>query len=239
MEQFYVLREKTLTKKDLNQARTHWADRVIKKPFQYEDFGLAALEKINKSTHVMQRYLPLCLIIGILIAFRVVGSLLPETLPNFQPLAALFFCGALLAPGWRGFALPLGIWAITYPLGMGPVSDGSIFLTTLVALAATFALGKALSNRGIPMLLIGSVLAAGIFHLITNGIAWIGDPMYPKNLTGFWQSIWAGPTGSPLPSWVFLRNLAAANLLFTGIFVCAQLRLPQVKISARQPLPVK
>ena len=67
----------------------------------------------------MHRYLPLVFIVALLIGFRVLGSVLPENQPNFQPLAAVFFCGALLAPGWRGFALPLGIWAITYPLGIG------------------------------------------------------------------------------------------------------------------------
>lgn len=174
----------------------------------------------------MLRYLPLALIVGLLIAFRILGSVLPESQPNFQPLAALFFCGALLAPGWRGFAIPFGIWAITYPLGIGPVSDVRIFLTTLIALAAIFLMGKAISDRGFPTLLLGSAAAAVVFHLITNGAAWLGDPMYEKSASGFWQSIWTGPPASTIPSWVFLRNLLAANILFTGIFVGAQLRLP-------------
>ena len=67
----------------------------------------------------MHRYLPLGLIVGLLIAFRILGSVLPESQPNFQPLVALFFCGALLAPGWRGLAIPFGIWAVTFPLGVG------------------------------------------------------------------------------------------------------------------------
>lgn len=187
----------------------------------------------------MHRYLPLALIVGLLIAFRVLGSVLPESQPNFQPLAALFFCGALLAPGWRGFAIPFGIWAVTYPFGIGPVSDLPIFATTLLALAATFFLGMRLSKRGLPTLLLGSILAAAVFHLITNGAAWIGDPMYEKSLTGLWQSLWVGPPGSSIPSWVFLRNLAAANLLFTAIFAGAQLRLPEPTVAVADPLPAK
>lgn len=187
----------------------------------------------------MQRYLPLGLIVGLLIAFRLLGSALPESQPNFQPLAALFFCGALLAPRWRGFAIPFVIWAITYPFGIGPVANLPIFLTTLIALAATFFLGKALSERGFPVLLFGSVAASLVFHLITNTAAWLGDPMYQKSLTGLWQSVWTGPPGSSLPSWVFLRNLAAANLLFTGIFVGAQLRLPKSAGSLPRPLLAK
>lgn len=187
----------------------------------------------------MKRYIPLCLIVGLLILFRVVGSILPESQPNFQPLAALFFCGALLAPGWRGFAIPFGIWAITYPLGIGPVSSFPIFATTLLALAVMFFMGKSIANRGAPTLLVGSLAASLVFHLITNGAAWLGDPMYQKSLTGLWQSLWTGPHGSVLPSWVFLRNLAAANLLFTGIFLCAQVRFPQACFSLREPQPAK
>jgi hypothetical protein len=186
----------------------------------------------------MIRHLPLLLIAGLLVAFRVLGSMLPESQPNFQPLAALFFCGALLAPGWRGFAIPAGIWLITYPIGIGPVSSPAVFLTTLLALFATFALGRALSNQRFPILLLGSLAAAVVFHSITNVAAWIGDPMYAKSLAGLWQSIWAGPVGSPLPSWIFLRNLAAANFIFTAIFVGAQLRVP-ASGRALAPLPVK
>lgn len=207
--------------------------------FQNPDFRLAAPAKFPNPPVVMTRYLPLCLIAGLLIAFRVLGSVLPESQPNFQPLVALFFCGALLARGWRGFAIPAGIWAVTYPFGIGPVSSPAIFLTTLLALVATFFLGKALSNRRLPTLLLGSLAAAVVFHLITNTAAWIGDPMYAKSLTGFWQSVWVGPTGSTIPSWIFLRNLAAANVLFTAIFAGAQLRAPVSTGSLASPLPAK
>lgn len=183
----------------------------------------------------MQRYLPLALIVALLIAFRALGSAFPEALPNFQPLAAVFFCGALLAPGWKGFAIPFAAWAITYPLGIGPVSDPAIFATTLFALVAVFFLGKPFARKGIPTLLLGSVAAAVVFHLITNGAAWIGDPHYAKSPTGLWQSLWTGPVGSPLPSWVFLRNMVAANVLFTGIFALAQLRLPKPTVSISAP----
>jgi hypothetical protein len=192
-----------------------------------QDFGLAAPSKIADSLPAMHRYLPLCLIVGLLIAFRVLGGMLPESQPNFQPLAALFFCGSLLAPGWRGFAIPFIIWAITYPLAVGPISDFPIIATTLLALIGVYIMGRFLARRSIPIALLGSLAAAGVFHLLTNGAAWIGDPMYAKNLTGLWQSLWTGPVGSPLPSWVFLRNFAAANVLFTGLFLAAQVRLPK------------
>lgn len=204
--------------------------RHPQKPLEKQYFGLAVPLKISNPPIVMSRYLPLVLTIGLLIAFRVMGSLAPEAFPNFQPLVALFFCGALMAPGWKGFAIPAGIWAITYPLGIGPIYNVSIFVTTLIGLGAAFFIGKALSNRGLVALMAGSLVAAFAFHLITCTAAWLGDPLlYAKTPLGFWQSVWAGPEGSTIPSWVFFRNLAAANVLFTGIFVGAQLRLPKSK----------
>ncbi len=176
----------------------------------------------------MHRHLPAILIVALLLAFRVAGILFPEALPNFQPLAAVFFCGALLAPGWRGFALPMGIWAVTYPFGVGPVYSPSIFATTLLAFVAIFFLGKALVPKGKGALLLGSIAAAAVFHLITCTASWLGDPMlYQKTLSGFWQSVWTGPIGSKQPSWIFLKNLAAANLIFTAIFVVSQVRAPK------------
>lgn len=210
----------------------------MKKPFRYPDFGLAAPTKIHNPNRVMPRYLPLGLIVGLLIAFRILGSILPESQPNFQPLAALFFCGAMLASGWRGFAIPFGIWAATYLFGKGPVTDIPIFLTTLLAFVAIFFMGKAFSNRGFTQIILGSLGASIVFHLITNGAAWLGDPMYEKSMTGLWQSLWTGPAGSTIPSWVFLRNFAAANVLFTAIFVGAQLRLPKLA-TAKQAILAK
>jgi hypothetical protein len=211
----------------------------MKKPPSNQDFGLAALPKIHNSSIVMHRYLPLCLIVGLIIAFRVLGSLLPESQPNFQPLAALFFCGALLAPGWRGFAIPLGVWAATFPLGVGHTANPLDFVSTIVALAVIFFIGKSLSKKSLPTLLLGSAAAAIAFHLITCGAAWITDPLYAKNLEGLYQSVWAGPFGSKIPSWVFLRNLTAANLLFTAIFAVAQVRLPKFSLPVRDVLATK
>ncbi len=186
----------------------------------------------------MHRYLPSALLIGLLIIFRIVSGMMPENQPNFQPLVALFFCGALVSQGWRGFAIPFGIWAVTYPFAIGPVTEVSIFLTTLLALTATYFIGKALSSRGVSALLLGSLISAITFHLITNGVAWLGDPMYAKTTNGLIQSLWTGPAGSKIPSWVFLRNFAAANVLFTGIFVCARLRMPKLslQLDSREPL---
>lgn len=180
----------------------------------------------------MNRLLPLALILVLLAAFRLVGSAFPETLPNFQPLAALFFCGALIAKDWRGWAIPLAAWLVTYPApalleGNASHLSAGVLMVTALAFAATFFIGKSLSGKHAAVLIAGSVAAALAFHVLTNGAAWIGSPMYPKSPLGLWQSLWAGPVGSPIPSWVFLRNMTAANLLFTAIFLSARFALPR------------
>lgn len=190
----------------------------------------------------MNRLLPLAIILVLLIAFRIIGSIFPETLPNFQPLAALFFCGAFIAKGSRAWAIPLAAWLITYPApalisGNTEWLGAPTLIGTALAFAATFFIGKALFKQGLGTLLLGSLAAATAFHAITNGIAWLSSPIYPKNLHGIVQSLWTGPTGSAIPSWVFLRNMAAANLLFTAIFLSARFALPS--LAAPQPQPAR
>ena len=187
----------------------------------------------------MHRHLPLCFSVLLLIAFRVIGAAYPMALPNFQPLAALFFCGALIAPAWRGFTLPLAIWILTFPLGSGHPDGPSLFLTTLAALTLTFFLGKWLSKKGWASMLLGSVAATLVFHLITNSAAWLADPRYAKSLVGLWQSLWTGAPGDVLPSWVFLRNLGVANLIFTGAHLLAMLRVPHIYPSLTAPQAAK
>ncbi len=191
----------------------------------------------------MQRWLPIALLLEILLAFRILGSAFPETLPNFQPLAALFFCGAWLVGSRRGFAIPLAIWLLTYPLPAVLQENPSylsagIFLTTLLAFIATWAIGLKTPSSKPALILTGSLLAAITFHLITNGAAWIGDPTYAKSTTGLWQSLWSGPPNSPIPSWVFLRNSIAANLIFTAILLAARWQLPSTS-PAQAPSPAR
>lgn len=182
----------------------------------------------------MNRILPVVLVVGLLIAFRAIGALFPDQLPNFQPLAAVFFCGALLARSWKGFAIPAGVWLVTYPLGIGHTGSFSVFAVTLISFGLIFLLGQQLAKRGMMTMLFGSLAAAALFHTITCGVAWAVDPRYPTTAAGLWQSLWRGAPTDLLPSWVFLRNLAAANFLFTAVFLAARLRLPAQSAFSRK-----
>jgi hypothetical protein len=123
------------------------------------------------------------------------------------------------------------VLAITFVLpllaaGYNPLADGPVFATTLAAFAAVFLLGRKFTAAPASAVLLGTLASSVVFHLLTNTAAWLGSPLYPNTLGGFWQSVWTGPAGSTLPSWVFLRNLAAANLLFTGVILLARHTFP-------------
>lgn len=220
----------------LGPSRNPWRPKR-KKSWNLKHFRLASGGRILNSPRAMNRILPVVLIVGLLIAFRAIGALFPDQLPNFQPLAAVFFCGALLARSWSGMAIPAGVWLVTYPLGVGHTGSLSVFAVTLFSFALIFLLGQQLAKRGMAAMLFGSLAGAALFHLITCGIAWAVDPRYPTTLAGLAQSLWLGAPGDVLPSWVFLRNLAAANFLFTAVFLTARLRLPtQGAFSRKQGL---
>lgn len=181
----------------------------------------------------MHRYAPAALILVLLIAFRYVGSNSPESFPNFQPLAALFYCGALLINGWKGWAIPLGAWLITYPIpallegNANWITPGLLFVTGS-SFVVTYMIGSSLRSQSTGILLVGSLCAALAFHIITNTLAWAFSPLYAKTLLGLWQSLWLGPAISEIPSWVFLRNMITANLLFTTIFLSARFSFPKI-----------
>jgi hypothetical protein len=172
----------------------------------------------------MKRWHFPALLILLTVGFRLLGSYGSTAWANFQPLAALFFCSAVFAkPGWKAFALPAVIWFATYfapawfrAPGSEDVWNFGILVTTLAAFGLTYAIGAAFRARP-AFTLLGAIAAGLVFHVLTCGAAWFADPRYAKTLTGLWQSLWTGLPGDPFPSWLFLRNLLAANLLFTGL----------------------
>jgi hypothetical protein len=162
------------------------------------------------------------LMVVLLIAFRLLGAV--GDLPNFSPLPALLLCSVVFLPGRRAWLLPLGAWALTDPLvsllqGHAPL--GSHHASLLLGLAATFALATLLRKKPATWPMLGGAVAAAlVFYLLTNTVSFLADPLYPKTATGFIQAQWTGPAGFG-PTWLFLRNAVAANLLFTALFLAA------------------
>ncbi len=179
----------------------------------------------------MHRWLPLCLIIVLLIAFRVIGSAFPEQFPNFQPLPAILLCSLVFLNGWQRWALPLAVWLVTDPLTslfQGYPAVGPHHASLVLGLLAIFCVS--LWTRRQPTagpVLLSAAVAALAFYFLTNLVSFALDPLYPKNAAGFLQAQWTGPLGYG-PTWLFLRNLLAANLLFTSLFLAARFQLPRL-----------
>jgi len=177
----------------------------------------------------MNRWLPAILIFSILAAFRVVGSMYPTLFPNFQPLPAILLCSIAFLRGHQRWLLPLLVWSLTDPftsLLQGYPVFSTRTLDILPGIAAI--IGIALWNRkhatALPTLA-SSIMAATAFYFLTNCVSFAVDPLYAKTWQGFAQAQWTGPAGLS-PTWIFLRNMTAGNLLFTGVFLLARKSLP-------------
>ena len=186
-------------------------------------FRLAIVAVLIHAQRMRKIWILPAIIIATVILFRVIAA--NEFLPNFSPLPALFLCSLIFLRGTKAWLLPVSAWVITDPvvsLIQGYPIIGPHHLGIALGLSATIGLGLWLrKHQTAPVALLGSVGAAVAFYLITNTLVFFGSPLYPNNLAGFVQAQWTGPVGYG-PTWMFLRNLLAANLVFTGIFLAAR-----------------
>jgi hypothetical protein len=173
------------------------------------------------------------IIATIFIVFRIVTASQPE-LANLSPLAALLFCGAAF---WKSnkWMLPtaLIVWLVSSPIAnlIQGYPLHSATLVTLLAFVVIVAIGFKCSGKSPIKLILGTILGATTFYLITNTVSFFGDPVYAKTLDGYLQCMW---TGSPLvpthatPTWTFFRNSLVANTLGTCFFL-ATMSIPSIQ----------
>lgn len=170
------------------------------------------------------------LVATIFIVFRIITASQPD-LANFSPIAALLFCGAAF---WKSnkWMLPtaLLVWLISSPIvnviqGYPP---HSATLVTLVGFATVIAIGFRYNgkSKSAGKLILGTILGASTFYLITNTVAFFVDPLYTKTLDGYVRCMWTGSGG--IPTWTFFRNSLVANTLGTVLFL-ATMSLPAIK----------
>ena len=143
------------------------------------------------------------------------------TLLNFSPVLALFFCGAVYLRGAASWLIP-AVAVVGSDLLLNPTYGESLLEPFMLATYAGFALavfvGRVVSKRrSWPALLTGILGCSLIFYVLTNFFSWLTDPAYAKTIAGLWQSLTFGVPGFP-PTYLFLRNSLASDLLFTGIF---------------------
>lgn len=177
----------------------------------------------------MQRpWIPALVLLVLLVAFRCLGAAFSHEIPNFQPLPALFLCSIVFLRGTKAWMLPVAAWLVSNPLasmlqGYNPLNSGGGVLVAFLALLLTGALALPLRRSPSPALVLGGgVLAAVLFHVVTNTAVWLSDPTYLKSAEGLKQALWTGRPIDPGPTWIFLRNLVAGNLVFTGLFLLAR-----------------
>jgi hypothetical protein len=173
-----------------------------------------------------QPWIAAIIVATIFIVFRIITVNLPD-LANFTPIAALVFCGAAF---WKTnkWMLPtaLGAWLISSPIVnmMYGYSFHSSTLITLLAFAVIAAVGFGFTGKSPAKLVLGTVLGATAFYLITNTVSFFMDPVYAKTLNGYLQCMWTGSPAIPthsIPTWTFFRNSLIANSLGTCFFLAA------------------
>jgi len=165
--------------------------------------------------------------------FRVFRLEFFPALQNFAPLMAIACCGALLLPGRLALAAPLAALIVSDIL-LNIHYGASIFASEELIRYGLFGLAVAtgLSIRrlhGSTGAVLGVVAANSIvFYLVTNTVSWFTDPGYARTAAAWLQSLTVGLPGYA-PTWIFLRNSLASDLLFAGVFLVA------MRLAAREP----
>lgn len=172
--------------------------------------------------------IPALLLIVAAVAYRIVTGLAiisgSTALSNFAPLAAIALCAAAYFPTKFKFTVPmvaLLISDIVLNVSYGFSLFSPYVISHYIGFALVGALGWMLRNRASwKTLLPASIGASVIFYVVTNAVSWMFDPGYTKNFAGLIQALTVGlPAYSATPTWMFFRNTALSDLLFTGLFI--------------------
>ncbi|MGF1656757.1 MAG: DUF6580 family putative transport protein [Verrucomicrobiales bacterium] len=183
----------------------------------------------------MRWIVPLAFIL-LLAAYRVLvaGFLASDNslLLNFMPFAAAALCLALWRyPLWMALLIPVSaLWAsdiVINHLAERPLI-GSYQAVTALGLLLVGAVGYALrgsksgcSQPSVPRWIGASLAGSLLFYLVTNTASWAASPAYTADLFGWLQAITIGDPRFTPAAWVFFRNAALADLMFTGLFAVA------------------
>lgn len=145
--------------------------------------------------------------------------------PDFSAAYALMFCAGVYFRGALAWWLPLAVMAAVdvglnvFCWHVSPFQPA--LLLNYAIYAGLIALGKWLGkNAAFWKLLLGGVLGAALFYVLTNTLSWLADPHYARTIAGWIQALFTGLPGYP-PSWEFFRNTLLSGGLFTALFAGA------------------
>jgi len=158
------------------------------------------------------------------VAYRLVAATTLH-IPNFSPVMALAFCGAVyLREKWL-WVVPFAVLVLSdlflnhYYLARYDYDwDFAGTLLRYGCYAAALGFGWLVARRKSWSTLFGGALAASfVFYLVTNTAAWAVDETYAGTLAGWWQAITIGHPEYP-PTIFFFKNSLISDLSFTALF---------------------
>jgi Family of unknown function (DUF6580) len=159
----------------------------------------------------------------VVFAMSRIPGLLP---PDFSAAYAFAFCAGAYFAGAMAWWLPLGAMVVTdvvlnvFYYHVAPF--GSYLLLNYAVYAALIGLGKWFGQRApFLKLLLGGLLGAVLFYLVTNTLAWLQDPGYAKTVAGWIQALTTGHPNVHPTTWQLFRNTLLSGGLFTALFVGA------------------
>jgi len=168
------------------------------------------------------RLLPVLFIV--LFAVSRIPGLMPA---NFSAAYAFAFCAGVYFRGATAWWLPLGTMLATdvaLNVFYYHVAPFAFYLLLNYAIfAVLIGLGKWFGRRASFLkLLLGGLLGAVIFYLVTNTLAWLQDPAYAKTIAGWIQALTTGRLDVQPTTWEMFRNTLTSGGLFTALFVAAE-----------------
>ncbi len=155
-------------------------------------------------------------------------SRIPGLMPaNFSAAYAFAFCAGVYFRGATAWWLPLGTMLATdvaLNVFYYHVAPFAFYLLLNYAMfALLIGLGKWFGRRAsFFKLLLGGLLGAVIFYLVTNTLAWLQDPAYAKTIAGWIQALTTGRLDVQPTTWEMFRNTLLSTGIFTALFVAAE-----------------
>jgi len=160
-----------------------------------------------------------------------IPGLLP---PNFSVAYAFAFCAGVYFGGALAWWLPLGVMCVTdvalnvfyyhtAPFGIYLVLNYAVY-ALLIGLGKWFGPKAALGR-----LVLGGLLGAFLFYVVTNTLAWLQDAAYARTIAGWIQALTTGRPDWHPTTWEMFRNTLASGGLFTALFAAS------AKLTAESP----
>jgi hypothetical protein len=154
--------------------------------------------------------------------------------PNFSAAYAFAFCAGVYFRGALAWALPLGVMLVTdVALNLfyyHTSAFGFYLLLNYSIYALLIGLGKFFSRKASFLkLLLGGLVGAVVFYLVTNTLAWWQDAAYARTIAGWIQALTFGRPDFQPTTWEMFRNTFLSGGLFTALFVASE------KMTAESP----